>query len=57
MFVRISKKNEKFDLYKTCGCKKKKKQHMNETSKDTSNSYDAIKENVSNDLSIKTYRK
>ena len=30
---------------------------MNETSKDTSKSYDAIKENVSNDLNIKTYRK
>ena len=57
MFVKNQKKkHEKFDLYKMCCCKKKK-QHMNETGKDLSNSYDSMKNNVTHEITAHNYRK
>ena len=38
-------------------CCKKKKQHMNETGKDLSNSYDSMKNNVTHEITAHNYRK
>ena len=56
MFVRKNKKNEQFDLYKMQCCCKKKKQ-CNDTTKDKTNSYDSIKQNVTHEVTVNNYRK
>ena len=53
---KANKKHEKSDLSKTCCCKKKR-QNMNESFKDIFNLYDAVKNNVTHEVTTHNFRK